>query len=71
MNDAFSSDRSSRYSGDSHPGELLVNREQDPLRKDTKIAPPPQEAGGTPDTEGDPFGNENNASVKYKTMSWW
>lgn len=71
MNDASSSDRSSRHFGDSHPGELPVIREQDQLRNDTKIAAPPQEARGTPDTEGDPFGNENNAAVKYKTMSWW
>lgn len=71
MNDASSSYRPSRYSGDSHSGELPVNREQDQLLNDTKIAPPPQEARGTPDTEGDPFGNENNATVKYKTMSWW
>ena len=67
MDGASSSDRSSR---DSHGGELPPIRVREPLHNDTKIAPPP-EAGGTSDAENDLFGNEDDAAVKYKTMSWW
>lgn len=40
---------------------------------DRKLSGDP-EVGGTKETtpqHADPFGNEENAEVKYRTMTWW
>ena len=67
MDGASSSERSSR---ELHtPNNITINREQCPLQNGNKnLAPPERE---TLDREQDPFGNEDNAAMKYKTMTWW
>lgn len=67
MDGASSSERSSRELHS--PSDLTISREQGQLQNDTqKLAPP---KGETLDREQDPFGNEDNAAMKYKTMTWW
>lgn len=67
MDGVSSSERTSRelYT----PSDATISREQGPLQNGTKdLASLERE---TSDREQDPFGNEDNAAMKYKTMTWW
>jgi hypothetical protein len=41
---------------------------------DSELGVPVEKAAVTPEAgavQSDPFGDESDASVKYKTMAWW
>lgn len=61
---------SARTSQEHHtPSDVAISREQSPLQNGTKNQVPLE--GEALYGEQDPFGNEDNAAMKYKTMTWW
>ena len=48
-----------------------TNERNSDEEKDGAGALKQEESRGTGTTKTDPFGDESNAEVKYKTMEWW